>query len=98
MADEVGYPAGTFIVPLDQPYRAFIKDLLERKSYPIPPGQDAIRHLPYDEASWTLPLQMGVKVVQVINPVKASMKQLGRVEVPGLCGPGKGFPVRAFDQ
>ncbi len=90
VADEVGYPAGTFIVPLDQPYRAFIKDLLERKSYPIPPGQDAIGHLPYDEASWTLPLQMGVKVVQVTSPVKTSKKQLGMVEVPSSAVLGKG--------
>jgi len=64
-ADEVSYPAGTFIVPLAQPYRAFIKDLLERKAYPLPPGEDAVAHLPYDEASWSLPLQMGVKVVEV---------------------------------
>ncbi|HOT69347.1 MAG TPA: M14 family metallopeptidase, partial [Candidatus Saccharicenans sp.] len=52
-ADGINYPAGTYVVPLSQPYRAFVKDLLESKAYPLPPGQDPTQHLPYDEASWT---------------------------------------------
>ena len=33
-ADGVGYPAGTFLLPADQPYRAHLKDLMERQVYP----------------------------------------------------------------
>lgn len=55
------YPAGSFVVPMAQPYRAHAKDLLEPQSFPRMeswPGGPPER--PYDVAGWTLPLQMGV--------------------------------------
>ncbi|MDD8031598.1 MAG: peptidase M14, partial [Acidobacteriota bacterium] len=81
-ADGIDYPAGTYVIPLSQPYRAFIKDLMEAKAYPLPPGQDPAQHLPYDEASWTLPLQMGVRVIEVINKFEASLSLLPPVKIP----------------
>ena len=62
-ADGNPYTAGTDIILLSQPYRAFVKTLLERQDYPArrtsaggPPER------PYDVSGWTLPLQMGVDV------------------------------------
>jgi hypothetical protein len=58
---------GDFIIPLNQPYRSFIKVMMEIQQYP------EIRHMkdgpimePYDSAGWTLPLQMGLKTM-VLN-------------------------------
>ncbi|MGH7712371.1 MAG: hypothetical protein ACREOG_13865, partial [Gemmatimonadaceae bacterium] len=60
---EVDHTARSFIVRLDQPYRAHAKDLLEIQRFPRMervPGGPVER--PYDVAGWTLPLQMGVEV------------------------------------
>ncbi|RMG31507.1 MAG: peptidase M14, partial [Methanobacteriota archaeon] len=60
------YQKGDFIIPLNQPSRAYIKDVMERQFYPDlkeypggPPRQ------PYDVTAWTFPLQMGVESVEV---------------------------------
>jgi hypothetical protein len=54
---------GSHVIPLAQPYRAHVKDLLETQAYPdrrrYPGGP---RVAPYDAAGWTLGLQMGVAV------------------------------------
>ena len=73
-ADGVEYPAGTYVVSMAQPFRAHAKDLLEVQRYPqrIPaPGAPPER--PYDIAGWTLPLQMGVKVIRVVNAFEADL-------------------------
>ena len=65
-ADGVDYPAGTFIMYTAQPYRPHLMDMMERQVYPdrvMYPGGPA--EPPYDMAGWTLPLQMGVRHVEV---------------------------------
>src|SRR5215207_8788670 len=64
------YAAGSYVVRLDQPYRAHAKDLLEVQKFPRMeqwPGGPPER--PYDVAGWTLPMQMGVNVVQIDQPL-----------------------------
>jgi hypothetical protein len=62
------YAAGTFVVPMAQPYRAHAKDLLEPQRYPRIEGRP-----PYDVAGWTLPYTMGVVVEEVRDPFTAEL-------------------------
>ncbi len=60
------YNAGDYVVPLAQPFRAFIKEVLEKQDYPerrYTPNGEVIK--PYDVTSWSLPLTMGVEVIEI---------------------------------
>lgn len=77
VADGVAYPAGTRVVRVAQPYGAFAKTMLGNDRYPElthyeggPPVQ------PYDNTAHSLPLQMGVAVVEVQEPFDAKTKPL----------------------
>jgi Zinc carboxypeptidase len=81
------FPAGTWVVPTDQEFAAMARQLLNVQNYPDMrqyPGGPPLR--PYDAAGWTLPLQMGVRVVAAAAPlpddVRASLKLLGPVPDP----------------
>ncbi len=64
----------SYVVPLAQPYRAFVKNIFERQHYPdIRKSLKAEPELPYDMAAWTLPLGMGVRTAAVNEPLKALM-------------------------
>lgn len=91
-ADGQTYPAGTEIVPMAQPFRAYAKTLLERQRYPAPVGRDR-EDRPYDVTGWTLPLQMGVDVRVVERPFDlplsaASMRSYAATAVRGIRRPG----------
>ena len=83
------FPAGTWVVPTDQEFAAMARQVLNVQRYPDIrqyPGGPPQR--PYDAAGWTLPLQMGVKVVAANEPldqdVRARMKLLGTMPDPKL--------------
>lgn len=70
-ADDHPYPEGTFIIYMDQPYGCFAKTLLEEQDYPeIREYPGGPLKTPYDVVAHTLPLLMGVEVVEVERPFR----------------------------
>lgn len=60
------YAKGDIVVSLAQPFRAFIKEVMEIQEYPerhYTPGGEMIK--PYDITTWSLPLLMGVESFEV---------------------------------
>lgn len=85
--DEGAFPAGTFVVRLDQPYRNYAVDLLSNQDFQFAPGE-----LPYDDVSWALPVHYGVETLRVddprvleaaLDPVTEDVVVAGRVEGDG---------------
>ncbi len=77
------YPAGSFVVRMDQPYKPFAWAMLEKQKYPdmrqYPGGPP---QPPYDNAGWTLPAQMGVACDQIMEPFEAELAKLSAVPYP----------------
>ncbi|MCG6950004.1 MAG: M14 family metallopeptidase [Acidobacteria bacterium] len=66
IVDDHHFVAGDVVVRLSQPYRTFVKEVMESQRYPerhYTPGGELIR--PYDITSWSLPLHMGVRSIEV---------------------------------
>ena len=85
------YPAGSWVILMNQPYSAMAKELFEIQRYPDALGEGGMKavDLPYDVTGWTLPLQMGVEVDAVTDPIPAeqlgNLKLLTKIDLP----PGK---------
>jgi hypothetical protein len=84
------YNAGSFVVKTAQPYKTFAWALLEKQKYPDMrqyPGGPPVP--PYDNAAWTLPLQMGVLCDEVEEPFEAKLVSIDRVPYPKVPAQGK---------
>ena len=80
-ASGVSYPAGTDVIFLAQPYRSYIKTLLERQNYPAGAAVDR----PYDITGWTLPALMGVEVRAIESTFEPPV--MSRLATPALVPP-----------
>ena len=90
------YPAGSVIVPLDQPYGSFAKALLEKQTYPDLKDEAGNPVSPYDVTAHTLPLLMNLKVEEIRTPLKTtSVKRVSSAE-PTLACPPHERSVRLF--
>ncbi len=81
-ASGVTYPAGSWVLPANQPYRAHLKDMMEKQKYPPRFSSSGEAEPPYDVAGWTLPLQMGVKSVVLERPIVGDLEPVETVEAP----------------
>jgi hypothetical protein len=95
--EEGSYPAGSYVVPLDQPYRNYAVDLLLPQEFP----EDA-RHQPYDDISWALPVHYGVETQRIddrgivnvdLEPIGGDLRVQGSLE-----GRGPVFLLRDLGQ
>lgn len=82
--EEGQFPKGSFVIRMDQPYGNLVKNLLGIQKYPTDPGTTRV----YDDAGWTLGLNMGVKTVKVmdkavfeipLDPVTSPVKPIGKI-------------------
>ena len=93
---DVAYPAGSWVIPMDQPFSALAKELFERQKYPdaLANGTAKSIDLPYDVTGWTLPLQMGVNVDAVTDPLgadeRALLTKIDKVVLPEATVEGAG--------
>lgn len=82
----VVYPSGSVVVPLAQPFRAFIKEVMEKQEFPVRryvPGGEIIK--PYDITSWSLPLHLGLECHEVNErneALEASLKEIEQYDLP----------------
>src|SRR6202044_3222753 len=85
----------------DQPFSGLVKELFERQRYPdeIELGTSKAVDLPYDVTGWTLPLQMGVSVDSVSDPLTPEQLALlqpveeAKVPVAEVVGAGEVFVI-----
>ncbi len=56
------YAAGTFVIPFNQVFARYAKDMLEKQTYPeVRRSPGAPAEAPYDVSAWSLGMQFGVK-------------------------------------
>jgi hypothetical protein len=80
-ADGEGFPAGSFVIPMRQPYASFAQTMLEIQHYPDLrefPGGPPLR--PYDVTAHTLGLLMDIDAVPVEDPVRVALSD--PIEIP----------------
>jgi hypothetical protein len=77
---EVGYavyPKGTTVIPAAQPYRPFLLTMLRPQRYPeVRASTDGPILPPYDVTSWSLPISMGVEIVEATELPVGSLEPL----------------------
>lgn len=84
------FSAGDYIIRLAQPYGSFAKTLLEAQRYPdsreYPGGPP---RSPYDVTAHSLPLLLGVEVIQIEHPVDVDVVLVDQFEWDGRVDEGK---------
>jgi len=87
-----------WVILMDQPFSPLVKELLEPQAYPdLRESPNGAPTRPYDVAGWTLPMQMGVEVNVVSQPVtaqqRAGLKAITHVTPPagGVQGSGSTY-------
>lgn len=77
------FQKGDIVIPLAQPFRAFIKEVLEAQKFPVrnyTVNGPIIR--PYDITTWSLPLHKGVEAVEINTKTVIPNEKLKKIEMP----------------
>ncbi len=68
------YSAGTYVIPFDQVFGRYAKDMLEKQTYPeVRRAPNAPAEAPYDVSAWSLGMQFGVKTVLAKTALSADL-------------------------
>src|SRR3989442_7768958 len=78
--NEGDFPAGSYVVRLDQPYRNYAVDLLTPQHLPKDAGE------PYDDISWELPAHYRLEAIPVADALVRSVTLASLTEPPLLAG------------
>lgn len=81
--NNVSFEQGDIVVPLSQPFRTFIKEVMERQKFPVrhyTPEGKIIK--PYDITSWSLPLHRGVKAIEMNDRSEDLESMLEEIQGP----------------
>jgi hypothetical protein len=71
----IGYPEGTWVVPMDQEFAELARQVLMVQEYPdLRESPDGPPAQPYDAAGWSLPYLMGVRVIAAAQPLDADLR------------------------
>jgi len=97
--DGKSYPAGTFVIPMNQVFARYAKDLLEKQTYPeVRRGPNSPPEPPYDVTAWSLGMQMGVDVVFAKKPLPGGISVTRLRSTPKVNGEVRGEGKRfSFD-
>ncbi|HEY3383074.1 MAG TPA: M14 family zinc carboxypeptidase [Vicinamibacterales bacterium] len=91
------FARGSYVVKLDQPYRNYAVDVLERQHFPA-----EAENLPYDDVSWSFPVGFGVTAVRVDDERvrSAPSEPVATVVAPrgSVAGDGAAFLLRDTGQ
>ena len=72
------FPAGTYVVRLDQPYRNYAVDLLSPQHYPKDGGE------PYDDVSWELPANFHLQATPTTDAAIRNVTLVSLNEAPAV--------------
>lgn len=92
--DGIQYPAGTHLIPMNQAFALFVKNVFEVQHYPdlrkypdlwqgiISPIEfEGAPFSSYDQMGWTLPYQFGAEVLAANSPVEVQMSKLDKIHL-----------------
>jgi hypothetical protein len=98
-ADGTRYAAGTFIIPMNQVFARYAKDVLEKQTYPeVRRSPTSAPEPPYDVTAWSLGMLLGVKSVFAKSPRPAGLSVTPVTDFPKIAGEVKGNGPRfGFD-
>jgi hypothetical protein len=82
VADGKTYPEGSFVILMSQPYRTYIVSVLEKRKYP-----SGVPSRLQDNASHTLPMQMGVSFSRIGKSFDAKLDKLESIPYPTVSSP-----------
>jgi hypothetical protein len=86
-ADGETYPAGTLVVPMNQAFARYAKDLLEKQTYPeVRRTPSAPPEPPYDVTAWSLGMLMGADATFAKKPIPAAAQLTKLTDAPKLSG------------
>jgi hypothetical protein len=77
----LSFTAGDVIIPMAQPFRAFVKEVMEKQVYPVrhyTPNGEVIK--PYDIASWSLPLHNGVQSFEITEKIEVTEGMMTEIQ------------------